>query len=152
MNDLEGFKNWWLDCRIIDPPLDNSLVFVADTHGIVLYRQNEYQVELFIVKPNSEIKPHVHPNVDSFEVYLSGDITFMCNGIIGEQHYLGTTTRVTPNSWHGGTIGARGGSFLSIQKWLNGVKPTFVGDDWRDDEGKASYGDSAENKKDEYWQ
>ena len=28
-------------------------------------------------------------------------------------------------------------------KWINGVKPHFVGDDWMDEEGKTSYEESA---------
>lgn len=33
-------------------------------------------------------------------------------------------------SWHGGIFGKKGGCFLSMQKWLNGVPPSFVGHDW----------------------
>jgi mannose-6-phosphate isomerase-like protein (cupin superfamily) len=143
MDELEQFKDWWLANRIINTPVDDALNFVADTHGVVLFRHNEFQVELFAVKPNSEIKPHIHPNVDSFEVFVSGDINFMCNDEWFDQNIIGSTIRVKPNSFHGGLFGEKGGCFLSIQRWLNEVKPTFVGNDWADKESKSSYKDSA---------
>ena len=141
-DDLAEFKEWWLSHRPINTPPDNALSHVAETHGVVLYRQTPYQVELFNVKPNSEIPEHIHPNVDSFEVYLGGDINFMCNGEYHNQNTIGGCIRVHPNSTHGGHFGKRGGCFLSIQKWLNGVEPKFVGDDWSDQNGKQSYEES----------
>jgi quercetin dioxygenase-like cupin family protein len=146
-DDLEAFLNWWLQHRVINTPSDSSLVHQKDTHGVVLYRYEQYQVELFNVKPNSEIVPHIHPNVDSFEVYVAGDIKFMCNQDWFEQSTLGDKIRVYPNSWHGGLFGERGGCFLSVQKWLNGVPPSFVGNDWKDNAETASYKDSGRTKE-----
>lgn len=141
-DDLEAFLEWWLAIRPMNTPMNDALVYQKDTHGVVLYRQTPYQVELFTVQPNSEIVPHIHPNVDSFEVFVSGDIKFMCNDMWFNQEKLGARIRVKPNSWHGGLFGARGGCFLSVQKWLNGVQPTFVGNDWTDEKNSASYKDS----------
>ena len=145
-DDLEYFKNWWMQTRSINTPIDNALSHVADTHGVVLYRQKPYQVELFNVKPNSEIPPHKHPNVDSFEVYVSGDINFMCNGEWNDQHLLGQVTRVYPSNMHGGLFGQKGGCFLSIQKWLNDKEPEFVGNDWADTKNNGSYEQSKQVK------
>jgi len=141
-DDLEGFLHWWLAHRPMNTPENDALVYQKDTHGVVLYRQPPYQVELFIVQPNSEIVPHVHPNVDSFEVYMSGDINFSCDGQWFNQNQLGAQIRVRPSSWHGGKFGKRGGCFLSVQKWLNDVTPTFVGNDWRDKNNNVFYKDS----------
>jgi hypothetical protein len=146
-DDLEAFLHWWWAIRPINTPSDASLVHQKDTYGVVLYRQAPYQVELFNVKPNSEIVPHLHPNVDSFEVYIGGDIKFMCNGVAFDQTVLGAKIRVLPNSWHGGLFGEKGGCFLSVQKWLNGVPPSFVGNDWKDEAETASYKDSGHIKE-----
>lgn len=146
-DDLQAFLNWWKATRPLNTPPNGTLIYQKDTHGVVLYRQGPYQVELFTVKPNSEIVPHIHPNVDSFEVFVSGDISFMCNDVWHEQNELGSSIRVLPNSWHGGKFGARGGCFLSIQKWLNGVDPTFVGNDWVDKKNKESYKESGQTKE-----
>jgi quercetin dioxygenase-like cupin family protein len=141
-DDLAQFKTWWENTRPINTPAVNSLSHVAETHGVVLYRQAPYQVELFNVKPNSEIPAHRHPNVDSFEVFLGGDIDFMCNGEWYGQNQIGASIRVYPSSLHGGKFGKRGGCFLSIQKWLNDVEPKFVGDDWNDEANNQSYAES----------
>jgi len=141
-DDLENFKNWWISNRSINTPKENALSHVNDTHGVVLYRQDCYQVELFNVKPNSEIKPHIHPNVDSFEMFVGGDISFMCDDVWYDQDLIGATIRVPPSSYHGGKFGERGGCFISIQKWLNNKTPRFVGDDWVDKENNLSYRES----------
>lgn len=110
-----------------------------------MFRRDPFQVELFNVKPNSIIKPHKHPNVDSFEVYLSGDVDFMCDGQWYSQNVFGSSIRVQPSAFHGGRFGDSGGCFLSVQHWLNGFKPTFVGDNWSDADGNNSYKESAKN-------
>ena len=141
-DDLSQFKDWWLSSRPFNTPQENGLSHVAETYGVVLYRQEPYQVELFNVKPNSEIPAHIHPNVDSFEVFVGGDIEFMCNDIWYSNNVIGKEIRVYPQSWHGGKFGKRGGCFLSIQKWLNNIEPKFVGDDWVSNDNSKSYEES----------
>ena len=38
--------------------------------------------------------------------------------------------RVLPECPHSAIAGKDGGSFMSVQQWLNGVEPTSVGNDW----------------------
>ena len=134
-DDLTAFLHWWLEKRPINTPNDNPLSFGGQICGVVLYRQDNYQVQLFIGQPNSVGDPHIHPNVDSYEVFIGGDINFMCDGVWEQLKGIGGFQRVTPGSWHGGTSGERGGCFLSVQKWLNGVPPTCIGNDWHDEKG-----------------
>jgi len=131
-DDLEAFKQWWEHTRPFNPPIEDPVTQAGVIYGVVLYRQPPYQVQLFIMPPNSSIEDHIHPNVDSFEVFVGGDIAFRCNGETYAQNVLGASIRVLPDSWHGGVFGERGGCFLSVQKWLNGVPPTSVGHDWHD--------------------
>ena len=131
-DDLEAFKVWWENTRPFSPPIEDPVTQAGAIYGVVLYRQAPYQVQLFIMPPNSSIEDHIHPNVDSFEVFVGGDIAFRCNGEEYAQNILGASIRVFPDSWHGGKFGERGGCFLSVQKWLNGVPPTSVGHDWHD--------------------
>lgn len=142
-DDLKQFADWYLGTRPILVPADNSLSFYETAVGIVLYRQPPYQVQLFIATPSIPIVGHEHPNVDSFEVFLSG-MEFSHSGttIISMADALkvsdggmplsyGAMIRVRPTDVHGGIGSERGGAFLSIQKWLNGTKPTCVAADWR---------------------
>ena len=143
MDDLEKFMNYWMAHRPINSPMEMGLDYSGNLHGVVLFRDAPYQVQLFTVKPNSVIEPHIHPNVDSFEVFMTGDIEFSCDNQVFSQTSLGDTIRVLPTAWHGGKFGERGGCFLSIQKWLKG-EPTSVGYDW-DDKSHNTTG-TAKNK------
>jgi hypothetical protein len=143
---LETIKTWYLESApsvLLYPPCEKPLTHVEGVTGFVLFRKDQIQVQLFLVEPNTEIPDHTHPNVDSYEVYLAGDLAFRLNGemVLPEQirdmrnedgvsQSLYASVRVLPNAPHGATVGPRGGAFLSIQHWLNGVPPTSVGDDW----------------------
>lgn len=133
-DDLEGFLHWWMTERVIQAvPGEDRTVFNGELSGVVLYRQPPYQVQLFIIPPNCEIDDHIHPNVDSYEVYVSGDIKFRIAGEVSEENVI----RVLPTTYHGGSFGPKGGCFISVQKWLNDVAPTSVGADWVDHKGNT---------------
>lgn len=144
---LTEFADWWMETRPLLIPFSRALMWEDNVGGSicgsVLYRQPPWQVQMFILTPNTTVPQHRHPNVDSFEVYLSGEIEFSIDGEIltpfkdgsepdfmGAHKFFGKTVRVSPSSWHGAQTGAKGGAFLSIQKWMNDVAPTNVGDDW----------------------
>ena len=132
--------------RELNTPLTDSITHAGVLSGVVLYRRGQFQVQLFILPPFTEIDLHTHPNVDSYEVFVSGDIDFICDGVLHNENSLGSSIRVGPNCVHGGKFGYNGGCFLSIQKWLNDVPPTSVGYDWKDQHnnprGMAKFSDS----------
>lgn len=143
MDKLEEFRDWWIENRIIHVPFDKPMMHEGVIAGAVLYRAAPWQVQLFVLEPNSFVAEHRHPNVDSFEVYLSGDIEFSLNGDVvttfdqseipgftGRHELAGHSIRVLPDAWHGARTGPRGGVFLSVQQWLNGARPGDVGADW----------------------
>ena len=114
----------------------------------MLYRKGCFQVQLFTVAPNIEIPDHIHPNMDSYEVHVGGDIAFRVNGEFNnpKNNLMPGVTRIRPTDFHGGSFGKRGGLFLSVQHWLNGVEPSSAGEDWayRDtEETSTNYPDDA---------
>jgi hypothetical protein len=124
-------------------PLHDAVHMVEDVMSVTWYRNDPFQVQLFITPPNYVIPEHTHPNVDSFEVYLGGQIQFSLHGEFvypeqdvevpdgyGMSKNRAKVIRVLPNALHGGVFGPSGGVFMSVQKWLNGVKPTCVGADY----------------------
>lgn len=139
MDELTMFADWWLQNRPLRPPID-FYSRVGGNTGTVVFRHQQLQVQLFLNDPNSEIVDHTHPNVDSFEVYIAGDVYFRHNGnalltpeiiaAMTPERLLGTKLRILPNDVHGATVGPSGGSFISIQHWLNGVLPSSVHLDW----------------------
>ena len=120
----------------------SSVSIVEKVKGVVLYREDNKQVQLFIVEPNTIIPQHHHPDVDSYEMLLCGMEFNINNKIIlplrlssltnKEGQPLGSRflLRVKPNYIHGGKSGPNGGAFISIQLWLNNKNPTSVGENW----------------------
>jgi hypothetical protein len=143
-DELSKFAHFYLNSDLpgkIYTPIKNGLIFEGGMTGIVLYRHEQFQVELFIVKPNLIIPEHTHPHIDSYECFLYG-MKFTHSGktaITHEQAFKEQngypinaykTIRVKPNDLHGGTASKTGGAFISIQHWLNGVEPTHVNASW----------------------
>lgn len=149
---LSAFAKWFMaqPLSALRPP--GAAVYHYETkagavHGIVLYRKAPFQVELFSGVPGRvqglDFPEHRHPNVDSIEVFLCGEVAFSLNGIAspfteglgelaadGASAKCGKRVRVRPTDWHSAVLGPESGAFLSIQHWLNGVEPTSVGLDW----------------------
>ena len=113
---------------------------IQDVTAVVWLREGAYQVELFIVPPNYIIPEHVHPNVESYEMFLGGDISFSHSGrwvtnnnlimLPGSSDKRGALVPIETNDLHGGAFGPRGGVFMSIQKWLNNIPPHSVSSDY----------------------
>jgi hypothetical protein len=126
------------------PPAEDAVMYLPTISGLTLWRDQQFQVQLFICAPGTVITEHSHPNVDSYEGIMSGEVDFYIAGQQtieprffaankqGHSKGYGTAARVRPGAPHHAIIGKEGGSFLSIQHWLKG-EPTHVGDDW---EGK----------------
>jgi hypothetical protein len=142
---LESFLNWFKDHspKFGLIPLLNAVHKIEDVTSVTWLRHEQFQVQLFIVPPDYVIPEHTHPNVDSFEFYLGGQSKFSLFGewIIDENEIkipsdFGLSRvrehsiRVLPNSPHGGVFGPSGGVFMSVQHWLNGVKPHCVSSDY----------------------
>jgi hypothetical protein len=132
----------------ITVPANDAMSFVGGHAGLVIFRRGQFQVQLFTGGPNLNIPDHTHPNVDSYEVFLYGMLFTLEGKSIApnEKEMLRGTRvlpwdtsaplhaykciRVLPNNKHGGVVSSKGGAFLSVQQWLNGVKPTCVTTDW----------------------
>jgi len=140
-----AFALWYAQHHFPKPPMEEPIHRYNGLTSIVLYRHNEYQVEQFILDPMLETPDHAHPNVDSVEIFYAGDLYFRHQGKLlstheqcqlvrpdGQQQLYGVMWRVRENESHGVNAGPRGCSFLSVQRWLNGVKPHSVGKDWVD--------------------
>jgi len=147
MDEIEKFAEWWATNRVVKPPraVGDGLVHIGPTHAIVMYRDGPFQVEMLSVAPNSSLPPHRHPNIDSIEVYMAGEIMFRCDG---KENYT-SELRIRPNVLHDAVSGPSGGVALSFQYWLNGVPPTFVGNDWVDDMGNPDYAAAVANSEQE---
>lgn len=149
--NLPEFANWFLaqPFQSLRPPKNAVHSYVTAggaVHSLVLYRSAPYQAELFFglpVESEGFFPEHSHPNVDSIEVMLSGQIGFTLRGkpvnaredvtgvaLDGSAALCGARVRVHANVSHGAWVGPGGGAFLSLQRWRDGIEPTSVGLDW----------------------
>jgi hypothetical protein len=140
---LDSFMQWfWTTPPIGFIPFKDPISKIEDVISLLWYRSKPFQVQLFLVPPNYIIPEHTHPNVDSYEIYLGGNIRFSHSGNYanpiedmvplpdGTCHIRGRIVRVRPNDVHGGVSGPEGGVFMSVQYWLNGIEPHCVAADY----------------------
>lgn len=159
---LAEFCDWWAvhGPGLPQAPLD-AVSFVGDCAGVVLFREERFQVQCWICRPGAIIPEHAHPSVESYEVHLSGGVTFFVEGQpvhpqralteprrdgTGLPRVWGYRTYVGAGVMHHAEIGPRGGSFLSIQRWPAGVVPSSVELDWA-----GPYMDAGQEAKLEGW-
>jgi hypothetical protein len=107
------------------------------------------QIQQFLFRPNTEIVEHSHPHVESIEIYVCGDMRLTLDGKEA-MTYEGTKDMpdgtcpknggmlyLPKGSVHGGSIGPRGGCFLSVQLWEEGIKPKPIHLDWHGTDGSV---------------
>lgn len=150
--ELKNFKDRWLQefrgIDLLQCPSDNGMHIHGGVRGITLYRDPPFQVQLFIADPNIVIPPHIHPDVDTYEIYLRGMRTNISQRTVHEDNLEADEFGLSPlhgrflflahGRLHGAVASSGGGLFLSIQEWLNGVEPTNLGYNW---EGERTGGD-----------
>lgn len=144
MDVLANFLDFYLTNAgpIAFVPRQQTVHKVEDVTSVLMFRRGPFQVQMFIAPPNYIIPEHKHPNVDSFEVYMGGQIRFSKHGkwtstdaesnteVEGMSTLRGKAIRVYPDDLHGGASGPSGSVFLSVQHWLNGVAPSCVANDY----------------------
>lgn len=159
---LEAFADWFL-ARPIDllrPPI-HGVYHYGELMSVVLYRAAQFQAELFIVQPNPTERcgQHGHPDIDSMEVAISGELCFILdrrpimprkvsNAVAedGALQLYGHRVRVRPGQAHTAIVGPQGGCFLSLQHWLNGVSPSSIGLNWSGEEHAAAFKERYQEK------
>jgi len=144
-NTVEEFAKWYEEENFpIRPPQNNAIFKTNNAYALVLYREGQYQVELYIVDPNSVTPEHRHPGVESIIMYLSGHGNTTINGehvadptsfwnLINEDgtsKLFKQSIRLDPNDSHGLVCGENGFAFFSIERWPDGIEPLSVAAHW----------------------
>jgi hypothetical protein len=144
---LEQFITWYMNApfQFAMSPVLNEFNDFGKFFSIVIYRKDQFQVELFYGLPEAkEAEAHTHPDVDSYEMHVTGKMNFHCNGVVYPDTAITEETaalsvplavrsfqKVFSNDIHGAN--PEGGiAFLSFQHWKNDVKPSSVGHNWSD--------------------
>lgn len=103
----------------------------------VVHRTGALQAELIHIRPNERIPPHLHPDVDSVDLLVSGDIDLVIAGKRIAEGYGSERReaflkragiRIAANAPHGGTTGPQGVVFVSCQRWA--IPPSHIALAW----------------------
>jgi hypothetical protein len=147
---VEQFSDWFFaNNHPLKPPFTDPMYHTDISMSFVWYRAAPWQVELYMVRPNTVAPNHNHPDIDSLDVYLSGTFTMIgldssldlsslsqhmdTPRFDGMHRLYGHTIKIPPGQNYGGVFGDKGGVFWSIQKWVNGVTPSSVTKNWHGD-------------------
>lgn len=141
--NLAAFARWFMaqpptSWRVPQQPIYQFDMQGGAARGVVLYRDGRYQAELFIVTQSGVFPEHAHPNVDSIEVLIAGNIEFIVRGrtkfrpevLLKHPPKLGTMIGVGAGVSHAAILHEGGGAFISLQRWRDDVPITSVGIDW----------------------
>jgi len=142
-NTVQEFAQWWFSKGApIRPPFKDPIFFTEMTGSLCIYREGQYQIELYLVKPNMECPFHAHPGVDSYFVYLTGHLQFgnadgtftdtsegQIEGAEGTHRLLGAAVAAINGENHAVRTHAPGASYLSFEKW-NERLPDSVAVNW----------------------
>ncbi len=141
---VEQFAAWYLTAPGMGVPqcVEGEGIRQAGCFtGLTLFRQDRFQVQMWICPPNSHIPDHSHPGVNNVQVLLSGQVYLRHNGVLvlsPEEMQTaanvgarvnGTLVVIMAGETHGAEVGPLGGAFLSIQHWLH-EEPTSVELNW----------------------
>ncbi len=143
---LAAFFHFWMaGIRGGCPPsVHDGVTRIGEYTGLVLYRQPPFQVELWILPPNTTAPEHSHPNADIFLVHVTGELKVWVGDnlvlgpdltVAGENGVTksnGNFVRIAPGQKHRAETGPLGAAFMNVQMWLDG-KPRSTDLDWNGD-------------------
>jgi hypothetical protein len=126
MSRLEQFAQWWVDSgKRYKPPHDCAVIETDYTLSMIVFREQGYQVELYMAKPNWSTPKHTHL-FDSVTVFNGGKMLGR-RGIALNENPPWTALEdvdidivqpVLPlGHWHQIRAADRGFSFYNIQYW-----------------------------------
>jgi len=130
MSDLKSFADAWLLNPVFKVPV-NCIDISTGLHGLVLYSDNVYQVQLFIAAPNHCSTNHNHPNCDAIQVNMGGKQIFSICGVAIKNSGVFDSCPIPSGIDHSVIFGDTGGAYLSIQHWPGEKKS--IRNDWVDD-------------------
>lgn len=128
---LNDFVAGWLSETPIMPPIF-AVNWVNGNTGITLYRDDRFQVQMWVFPPNAVVTDHSHPGVDTTLVWVAGKLRFwvddeyVCLSETVRASWRGMKTwtiHIPPGARHRAEIGKGGASFLGITEQLDGGKP-----------------------------
>lgn len=159
---LEEFAEWYKSNGFpIRPPFEDPVYVTDISYSYVLFREGQYQAELYLVRPNTSSPDHSHPGIENIIMVWGGNVHTRQNGEVFDysEHYKearadGTnklfgmsSSKLTEDQTHALIAGDKGGAFLSLEKWPVGKKMTSVTIEWNGEAVDPSHAELIKNEK-----
>jgi hypothetical protein len=139
-NDLEDFSKWYVENQHpFKPPAYEPVYDTGYSLRYVIFREDRFQVEMCIAKPNSVFTNYVPKSgVDHCTLFLSGTfIGYKYDDIVLDTSSLGTNidgTSIFLNQIFKGSqfdldklaTGDQGAAFMSLQHWEDNITMTSL--------------------------
>ena len=144
INNVQEFKDHWIKMGMPwRPPFKNPIHVTDIAYSLCVYRHKNFQVELYLCKPNTQSPLHSHPGVESISMYLTGHLEFFKpnEGYVDLSHLqrkkedgthilVGQISNVNNGKEpHALRVGDSGGAFLVFEDWAD-KEPTSVTLNW----------------------
>lgn len=102
-----------------DPKLMNRVLVTDVSTSILVWDESEFLVEMYLMHPNTHVKPHSHP-FENIILFIAGSLSGRREGS-KEYKTLDIPTAIgqplAANLWHEFTVGPTGAVFYNISKW-----------------------------------
>jgi hypothetical protein len=149
LRGVRAFARWYASrgypFRI---PEGEAVYKTAISRALILYREGQFQAELYLAMPNSDAPEHCHPGVESVFIPWGGEFNSTRDGTFrdmspywrvptaqGTFETFGVlSSRLDDRETHAVHVYRKGAAFLSIEKWRNDLQATSVTVNW---EGEA---------------
>jgi hypothetical protein len=102
-----------------DPKLMNRVLVTDVSTSILVWSEEEFLVEMYLMHPNTHVKPHSHP-FENIILFMGGRLSGKREG--SEQYNIvdiptAIGRPLAPNMQHEFTVGSSGAVFYNISKW-----------------------------------
>lgn len=145
---VEEFAAWYKEAGYpIRPPIGEKVYVTDISYSYVLYREGQFQVELYLVAPNTASPDHSHPGVENIVLVWGGDIGHTAASISTPPFGVQAPT-IRDGDEHALHAGAKGCAVLSIEKWADELKPTSVSINWKGDPCGSTHSELIKNEPD----
>jgi hypothetical protein len=147
-DSLEEFARWYAESGFpFRIPAGDPIYKTDNSRSLVLYREGQFQAELYLIKPNTSSPEHSHPGTESLIVPWGGEFDATQDGEFkdasdywkgasaqGTSRMFGViSTRLEDSHTHALHAYAKGAAFLSIEKWRPGLEVNSVTINWNGD-------------------
>lgn len=120
---VQEFADWWVGAGMpIIFPKDPEIFLTDDATAVCLFRNGQFQVELYLIHPNPKVPMHEHPEVEVIKMSLTTDKGPVMSNVLtnGEAH--GAGQRMSAKDI--------GFPLVAFQHWLT-REPTTIASMWK---------------------